>query len=70
MQKDLIHHGGVEHRDVHNLYGFYMTMATAAGHALLRPGRRPFILSRSGRRPPLSSFGGECGRGREGERER
>jgi alpha 1,3-glucosidase len=51
MQKDLVHKPGgpvgVEHRDVHNLYGFYMTMATAAGHKLARPGRRPFILSRA-----------------------
>jgi len=47
MPKDLLHHGNVEHRDVHNLYGFYMTMATVAGHKLLRPGRRPFILSRA-----------------------
>jgi alpha-glucosidase (family GH31 glycosyl hydrolase) len=47
MQKDLVHHQGVEHRDVHNLYGFYMTMATASGHKLARPGRRPFILSRA-----------------------
>lgn len=38
---------GVEHRDIHNQYGFYMTMATFAGHHLLRPGRRPFILSRA-----------------------
>lgn len=47
MQKDLIHHGNVEHRDVHNQYGHYMVMATAAGHKLLRPGRRHFILSRA-----------------------
>ncbi len=31
MQKDLIHHGGYEHRDVHNVYGFYYHMATAEG---------------------------------------
>ena len=29
MQKDLIHHGGVEHRDVHNAFGMYYHMATA-----------------------------------------
>ena len=23
MQKDLIHHGGVEHREVHNAFGMY-----------------------------------------------
>jgi alpha 1,3-glucosidase len=47
MQKDLLHHGNTEHRDVHNLYGYYMTMATFAGHKLMRPKRRPFILTRS-----------------------
>ena len=47
MQKDLMHHGNTEHRDVHNLYGYYMTMATFAGHKLMRPKRRPFILTRS-----------------------
>jgi len=47
MQKDLLHHGDIEHRDVHNLYGYYMTMATQAGQQLVRPGRRPFILSRA-----------------------
>jgi len=47
MQKDLLHHSQTEHRDVHNLYGYYMTMATFAGHKLMRPKRRPFILTRS-----------------------
>lgn len=47
MQKDLLHAGDVEHRDVHNQYGFYMTMATFAGHHVVRPNRRPFILSRA-----------------------
>eukprot|EP00285_Hemiselmis_virescens_P000081 CAMPEP_0173378612 /NCGR_PEP_ID=MMETSP1356-20130122/1755_1 /TAXON_ID=77927 ORGANISM="Hemiselmis virescens, Strain PCC157" /NCGR_SAMPLE_ID=MMETSP1356 /ASSEMBLY_ACC=CAM_ASM_000847 /LENGTH=605 /DNA_ID=CAMNT_0014331735 /DNA_START=65 /DNA_END=1882 /DNA_ORIENTATION=- len=50
MQKDLKHAGyagEVEHRDIHNQYGFYMTMATYAGHNVLRPDRRPFILSRA-----------------------
>ena len=37
MQKDLRHHQGVEHRDVHNLFGFYMTMATVAGPRPLTP---------------------------------
>ena len=31
MNKDLKHYQVVEHRNVHNLYGFYMTMATATG---------------------------------------
>ena len=47
MQKDLLHYGNTEHRDVHNLYGYYMTMATYDGHKLMRPKRRPFILTRS-----------------------
>lgn len=24
MHKDAVHHGGWEHRDLHNLYGFYV----------------------------------------------
>ena len=48
MFKDNLHHGGWEHRDVHNLFGFYQHMASY--HAQL--GRtvtpsRPFILTRS-----------------------
>lgn len=31
MPKDCIHHGGWEHRDVHNLYGFYQTVGTFTG---------------------------------------
>eukprot|EP00211_Chloroparvula_japonica_P004983 CAMPEP_0119120432 /NCGR_PEP_ID=MMETSP1310-20130426/1470_1 /TAXON_ID=464262 /ORGANISM="Genus nov. species nov., Strain RCC2339" /LENGTH=911 /DNA_ID=CAMNT_0007109909 /DNA_START=1 /DNA_END=2736 /DNA_ORIENTATION=- len=49
MSKDLLHHGGVEHRDVHNLYGYLNHKATADG--LVRrdaaQNRRPFVLSRS-----------------------
>eukprot|EP01137_Pigoraptor_chileana_P034251 Opistho-2@26520 len=48
MHKDAIHEGGWEHRDVHNVYGFYQHMATAQGLAK-RSGyhRRPFVLSRA-----------------------
>lgn len=28
MHKDAIHHGGFEHREVHNLYGFYQVLAS------------------------------------------
>lgn len=28
MQKDAVHHGGWEHRDLHNLYGFYVVGVT------------------------------------------
>jgi alpha 1,3-glucosidase len=47
MQKDLMHYANTEHRDVHNVYGYFMTMATFAGHKMMRPKRRPFILTRS-----------------------
>lgn len=53
MPKDNIHHGGVEHRDVHNLYGYYYHMATAEGlkqrgFSIWGPdGDRPFVLSRA-----------------------
>ncbi|XP_070698555.1 neutral alpha-glucosidase C [Pempheris klunzingeri] len=48
MPKDAVHHGGWEHRDLHNLYGFYQHMATAEG-LITRSGgsERPFVLSRS-----------------------
>ena len=53
MHKDNLHFGGVEHRDVHNLNGQLVHMATAQG--LLERGKavfgsdgdRPFVLSRS-----------------------
>ena len=52
MPKDNIHHGGWEHRDVHNLNG--LTFHNATFHAMLeRDGKkpsqqkRPFILTRS-----------------------
>jgi mannosyl-oligosaccharide alpha-1,3-glucosidase len=47
MPRDNIHFGDVEHRENHNMYGFFMTMATHAGHLEAYPNRRPFILSRS-----------------------
>ncbi|XP_073783864.1 neutral alpha-glucosidase C isoform X4 [Danio rerio] len=48
MPKDALHHGGWEHRELHNLYGFYQHMATFEG-LLTRSGgtERPFILTRS-----------------------
>eukprot|EP00898_Chlorokybus_atmophyticus_P004984 jgi/Chlat1/5487/Chrsp36S05435 len=48
MPKDALHYGDVEHRDVHNLYGYLYHAATAEG--LLRRGKgqdRPFVLSRA-----------------------
>ncbi|XP_054826887.1 neutral alpha-glucosidase C isoform X2 [Eublepharis macularius] len=48
MQKDAVHHGGWEHREVHNLYGFYQQMATAEGLIRRNGGlERPFVLTRS-----------------------
>uniref|UniRef100_A0AAQ4QLD1 Glucosidase alpha, neutral C n=1 Tax=Gasterosteus aculeatus aculeatus TaxID=481459 RepID=A0AAQ4QLD1_GASAC len=48
MPKDAVHYGGWEHRELHNLYGFYQHMATADG-LITRSGgsERPFVLSRS-----------------------
>ncbi|RWS14928.1 neutral alpha-glucosidase AB-like isoform X1 [Dinothrombium tinctorium] len=45
--KDLRHFNNWEHRDVHNIYGFYMTKATYQGLMTHRPNLRPFILTRS-----------------------
>uniref|UniRef100_A0A673A716 Glucosidase, alpha; neutral C n=1 Tax=Sphaeramia orbicularis TaxID=375764 RepID=A0A673A716_9TELE len=48
MPKDAVHYGGWEHRELHNLYGFYQHMATFEG-LITRSGgsQRPFVLSRS-----------------------
>ena len=48
MPKDIVHHNNWEHRDVHNLYGYYLHMATSQG--LQERGdanMRPFVLSRA-----------------------
>ncbi|KAF8377060.1 hypothetical protein HHK36_030433 [Tetracentron sinense] len=48
MPRDALHYGGVEHRELHNAYGYYFHMASADG--LLRRGDgkdRPFVLSRA-----------------------
>jgi alpha 1,3-glucosidase len=49
MHRDAKHmHGKVEHRDVHNQYGFYMTMGTHEGHLRRSNGlSRPFVLTRA-----------------------
>ncbi|VDK85676.1 unnamed protein product [Litomosoides sigmodontis] len=48
MHKDARHFGGWEHRDVHNIYGFYHHSSTYLGHLMRTNGRkRPFILARS-----------------------
>lgn len=47
MHKDAVH-GAWEHRDLHNIYGFYVQMATAEG-LIQRSGgvERPFVLTRA-----------------------
>ncbi|KAI9350705.1 glycosyl hydrolases family 31-domain-containing protein [Obelidium mucronatum] len=48
MPKDNLHYGGVEHRDVHNIYGALQHRATAEGHKLRSDNTdRPFVLSRA-----------------------
>lgn len=50
MQKESLHlKGTVEHREVHNLYGFYHQMATAQGQLERHEAKndRPFVLTRS-----------------------
>jgi len=49
MAKDALSIAGVEHREWHNLYGFYQTMATAEGQLRRTPDRnaRTFVLSRA-----------------------
>ncbi|XP_067414242.1 neutral alpha-glucosidase C [Emydura macquarii macquarii] len=48
LPRDAIHHSNWEHREIHNLYGFYQQMATAEG-LIKRSGgqKRPFVLTRS-----------------------
>ncbi|XVF61082.1 hypothetical protein PTKIN_Ptkin08bG0100700 [Pterospermum kingtungense] len=48
MPRDALHHGGVEHRELHNAYGYYFHMATADGLVKRGHGKdRPFVLSRA-----------------------
>ncbi|WKY16061.1 hypothetical protein Q1695_001054 [Nippostrongylus brasiliensis] len=48
MEKDLVHHGGLEHREVHNIYGFYNHESTYAGQLARSNGeQRPFVLTRA-----------------------
>lgn len=48
MPRDVIHpYGDVEHRDVHNMYGYYVHRATFEGLQKRTPGDRPFVLTRS-----------------------
>lgn len=48
MPRNALHQGGVEHRELHNAYGYYFHMATADGLVKRGDGKdRPFVLSRA-----------------------
>ncbi|KAG9129311.1 hypothetical protein Leryth_015693 [Lithospermum erythrorhizon] len=48
MPRDALHYGGVEHRELHNAYGYYFHMATSDGLVKRGNGKdRPFVLSRA-----------------------
>lgn len=48
MHKDCKHHGGWEHRDIHNMYGFYHHASTVKGLKDRSGGaKRPFVLTRA-----------------------
>ncbi|OCT68743.1 neutral alpha-glucosidase C [Xenopus laevis] len=48
MPKSAVHYKGCEHRDLHNLYGFYQQMSTFKGLIQRSAGQeRPFVLTRS-----------------------
>ncbi|XP_063237643.1 neutral alpha-glucosidase AB [Bacillus rossius redtenbacheri] len=48
MNKDCVHHGGWEHRDVHNVNGFMLNMASYEGLLERSNGKlRPFLLTRA-----------------------
>lgn len=48
MPRDNIHHGGWEHRDLHNINGMLLPKATSEGLiARSDPPKRPFVLARS-----------------------
>ncbi|KAL9257322.1 putative glucan 1,3-alpha-glucosidase [Drosera capensis] len=48
MPRDALHVGGVEHRELHNVYGLYFHMGTAEGLVKRGEGKdRPFVLSRA-----------------------
>ncbi|KAM4664518.1 neutral alpha-glucosidase C [Discoglossus pictus] len=48
ISKHAVHHQGWEHRDLHNLYGFFQQMSTSDGLTRRSGGQdRPFVLTRS-----------------------
>jgi len=47
MPKSNLHANDWEHRDLHNIYGYYVHAATYMGHLLRDKNQRPFVLSRA-----------------------
>ncbi|KAM7267039.1 hypothetical protein ACFE04_009205 [Oxalis oulophora] len=48
MPRDALHHGGIEHRELHNAYGYYFHIGTSNGLLQRENGNdRPFVLSRA-----------------------
>ncbi|KAL2521192.1 putative glucan 1 [Forsythia ovata] len=48
MPRDALHHDDVEHRELHNAYGYYFHLATSDGLLKRGDGKdRPFVLSRA-----------------------
>lgn len=48
MPRDVLHLDRVEHRELHNAYGYYFHMATSDGLLKRENGKdRPFVLSRA-----------------------
>jgi alpha 1,3-glucosidase len=48
MEKDSIHYGGWEHRDVHNINGMlFVNITSQAVKERTTPYKRPFVLTRS-----------------------
>jgi len=47
MERDCKHHNGLEHRQVHNMYGYVYSMATNEGLCRRTENQRPFVLTRS-----------------------
>jgi len=47
MERDAKHHGGLEHRQIHNMFGYVQVLATNDGLRRRVQNQRPFILTRS-----------------------
>jgi alpha 1,3-glucosidase len=47
MKKSLLNLNGYEHREWHNVYGYFYHRATFEGMIMARPNIRPFVLTRS-----------------------